>query len=139
MPTIKPRVNITLNQSDYDVLREFCTVTKKSMSSYLSEVVAASVPQMKALVEVVGIARGLEGDALQAFNSELSSVGSCAQSSVMGVSKQLDEVAKGVNPLSLNKGVRLVNKGTNSKSGQVKLFVAAGNVFAEGKGKGGSK
>lgn len=135
MPTVKPRVNVTLPQDEYDLLRKFCSMSGLSMSGYLSQVVSMSIPQLRALVDVVEVARSLEGEALEAFDRELSVIQSDSLSSLSSLSSSLEESS----PLTLNKGVRFNNKSPTRHKTNQNIFLAAGNDCLSPNFKGGRK
>ena len=89
MPTSKPRIQVTLEQSDYDILKEHCRLTNRSMASFVSEVVSVSSPNLKEINAILSLAsemsdggmrladdllKGMEVDALQALSNSGMSV-----------------------------------------------------------------
>ena len=153
MATVKPRVNVTLDQSDFDILRTFCQLNQCSMSSYLAEIVKASVPTLVHLSTILSAAEELKGVAANSLSlsaNSLSSSLSDAQGVLGGIAgyvsglspSQASPSREGAgdgagqgdgmdsSPLTINKGVRL-----EEKTSGVRLFVAGGrDVSKAGKG-----
>lgn len=152
MATVKPRVNVTLDQSDFDILRTFCQLNQCSMSSYLAEIVKASVPTLVHLSTILSAAEELKGVAANSLSlsaNSLSSSLSDAQGVLGGIAGYVsglsppqtspsvcagdgagDGDGMDSSPLTINKGVRL-----EEKTSGVRLFVAGGrDVSKAGKG-----
>ena len=152
MATIKPRVNVTLDQADFDVLRAFCALNRCSMSSYLCELVKASVPTLQHLTTLLSASKSLEGvvsEGLISSAESLSSSLSAAESELSGIADYVkgvspplaspssvsagdgagEGVSEVISPLTINKGVRL-----EKKTSCVRLFVAGGKDVSNGKG-----
>lgn len=56
MPTNKPRVNVVLEPEVYATLHEFCTLSKRSMSSFLAESASEAVPMLNQLLPLLRVA-----------------------------------------------------------------------------------
>jgi hypothetical protein len=56
MPTNKPRVNVVLEPEVYAVLNEFCSLSKRSMSSFLAESANDAVPMLNQLLPLLRVA-----------------------------------------------------------------------------------
>jgi hypothetical protein len=61
MPTIKPRITITLEPEAYAVLSQMAKLTKSSMSSILSDLASEAAPVFARVVALVTEAEALKG------------------------------------------------------------------------------
>ena len=53
MPTIKPRINITLEPEEYDTLKRLSDLTNTSMSKVLKEYITVIMPTLKQVADTV--------------------------------------------------------------------------------------
>lgn len=59
MPTAKPRINVVMEQPTYDVIKEFCLLSNRSMSSFLAETVEEAVPVLSKLIPLLRVAKDM--------------------------------------------------------------------------------
>lgn len=145
MPTIKPRINITLDQETYDLIKGYSSLTKTSMSSLVAEMLTSAAPSLRSLLSVLTMAQNMQKDAIQSFLAPVQEIGEFAIQSQELVETSLQSLeqpsrvtvpggtvggvsgaAKGVNPLAINKGVRsTVRRETDKKTNKPKVWLAA--------------
>ena len=53
MPTIKPRINITLEPEEYETLKRLSDLTNTSMSKVLKEYITVIMPTLKQVADTV--------------------------------------------------------------------------------------
>lgn len=79
MPTAKPRINVVMEQPTYDVIKEFCLLSNRSMSSFLAETVEEAVPVLSKLIPLLRVAKDISehsshviGEALEKIEGDIS-------------------------------------------------------------------
>lgn len=130
MPTNKPRVNVVMEQDVYDVISEFCKLSKRSMSSFLAQSAEDSVPFLSKLIPLLRLTDSMNEETrlatsavLERLNSDLESgISSLMLNAVPSIANRpsdCDEEQQSgfarVLPPSINKGVRFSEKEAESK------------------------
>jgi hypothetical protein len=146
MPTKKPRINITVEQSVYDALNAYSSVSEQSMSKIISDMLGQLLPVFQSLTEAIDVAKKIESHAradmlnslesvvvdsenlylglvgsVQGAVSALHAQGATAPQSVEGCGG--DDLGQS-NPPFTNRGVRSKNRGKNSQNSP-SLWLAA--------------
>lgn len=130
MPTNKPRVNVVMEQDVYDVISEFCKLSKRSMSSFLAQSAADSAPIIAKLIPLLRVAEQMNEETRRAtaavmekldsdLESSISSLMAAAVTPIANRPSDCDDVSaaglESVLPPSINKGVRFSEKEAESK------------------------
>ena len=134
MPTIKPRVNVTLEQGVYDVLKALSVALDQSMGSIVADMISSNVDAFKGVAAMVTVAKAMDSDARSVLSSKLQSAESALSSGIKSGIEMLSMVeGEGgqASPLTINKGVRSnpkVEKSISYKKQQ--MFLAIDNSGA---------
>ena len=143
MPTIKPRVNVTLSQDVHQALKDYSDVTGVSMSSFISSVLEQSKDSLILLTKMVKTSKSISEESQNVFMDSLNKseliistsldnamvdLRAAAASPSPAVRERGGEGADGErdsNPLAINKGVRLLANHNNAKNVSKKhIFLA---------------
>lgn len=96
MPTAKPRVQVTLTRSSYEVLGRIAQARRISKSAVLSELFEAARPAMEKVAELLEVAAVAPKDTLQRFSAALQSGEDRAESLVAEGLGQMDLLLHGL-------------------------------------------
>jgi hypothetical protein len=74
MPTINPRINVTLSPSLDSLVGQFATIQRVSKSSVLREFMEAAEPQLRQALALMEAAKGAKPNALRAVSEDMQNV-----------------------------------------------------------------
>lgn len=108
MPTHKPRIQVTLDQDVYDIIKKYSEISGQSMSGFVSQTLVQASPALAHLTEIMSVAANMSSAAQEGFIS--SAVG--LEDDAMHLFHKIASFAEGgvspeegSNPLAINKGV----------------------------------
>lgn len=93
MPTNKPRVNVVLEPEVYAVLNEFCTLSNRSMSSFLAESANDAVPMLNQLLPLLRIASQMSEHSKSVTKGVLGKITSDMEAGISQLFAQFPELA----------------------------------------------
>ena len=137
MATSKPRVQVTLDQDVYDVIKSHASLTGSTMSGFISSAMEQAAPQLSALNKVLLMADQLSADAKAAFMAEWAAGSADLTALLKEYTPSDDAIARvapaasdapsdGSSPLSINKGVRFSDQGAiPAKNGSKNIYLAS--------------
>ena len=85
MPTVKPRINVTLEPETYQALYAYSSATRQSMSSIVAGMLNESAESLKKLAAMVNIAKSMDSDARAALVGNLEQAESSMRASMDGL------------------------------------------------------
>lgn len=147
MPTKKPRINITVEQSVYDALNAYSSVSEQSMSKIIADMLEQLLPVFQSLTQAIDVAKKIESHAKADMLNSLESVVVDSENLYSGLIGNVQGVVvsarhaqgatapQGVegcggddlgqsNPPLTNRGVRSQNRGKSSQNSP-SLWLAA--------------
>lgn len=102
MPTLKPRINVTLDPETYQALNAYSSATSQSMSSIVAAMLNESADSLKKLAAMLNIAKSMDSDARAALVGNLEQAESSMRTS-------LDDLRALFSPRHSNTGAKLEN------------------------------
>lgn len=128
MATLRPRITVTVTDQIMDVLKRYSDVSGETVSNIVFQILESSVPAFEVGINIVSTAKALEDETKKALISSLQPEIEHVQKFTFDTMERLrrpsqvppsvcagedagEGGAEGVNPLAINKGVRLVKQG----------------------------
>lgn len=117
MPTMKPRVSITLDPSVLEAVDRFCEVFGEKRATVLADLIQTAVPQMNRAAHLMEIAKASPDRMKARFRDDLARATSDVLGDMEGANQALDaflEQMQGELDLDLRRGGAKAREGTAS-------------------------
>jgi hypothetical protein len=132
MPTVKPRIAVTLTQEAYDALKGFSKASGRSMGSLVAEVIEQNIPIYRILEQMHSTAGKINHLASDEWAARLEALEMHAKDAlgeiVLDASIELDKfsaaasvIGRGKAPRASNTGAKLTNQGEMPKKKSVSI------------------
>lgn len=91
MPTIKPRINLTVEPEVYEVYKQLAEVQGRSMSSIINELITETLPHMKTMLSIMQVAKELPASTIKRISEQFDEAENKALSYMGEVGQSLQE------------------------------------------------